>query len=238
MNVLPTPGVLASRISPPSSRAISRLIARPRPVPPYLRLVLPSACWNASKMICCLSGGMPMPVSVTENASTLSLELSDLVVRIPAVVGRLHACKRTWPWCVNLKALESRFLMTCCSRLASVMIDRGSSGSSSIDEVDALGLGHVAERALDVVVQVVEPQLADVDHDRARLDLRQVENVVDQHQQVVAGRVDRLGELGLLRREVAVGVLRQLIGEDEQAVERRAQLVRHVGQELATCTSR
>ena len=24
-------------------------------MPPYLRLVLPSACWNASKMICCFS---------------------------------------------------------------------------------------------------------------------------------------------------------------------------------------
>ena len=38
-------------ISPPSSRAISRLMDRPRPVPPYLRLVVPSACWNASKMM-------------------------------------------------------------------------------------------------------------------------------------------------------------------------------------------
>ena len=46
-----------SRISPPSSRDSSRLMARPRPVPPYLRLVRPSACWNASKMICCLSAG-------------------------------------------------------------------------------------------------------------------------------------------------------------------------------------
>ena len=39
MKVLPSPGALSSRISPPSSRAISRLIERPRPVPPYLRLV-------------------------------------------------------------------------------------------------------------------------------------------------------------------------------------------------------
>ena len=76
------PGVLTSRISPPSSRAISRLIARPRPVPPYLRLVLPSACWNASKMICCLSGGMPMPVSVTENATTASAAFSDSLSRL------------------------------------------------------------------------------------------------------------------------------------------------------------
>ena len=35
-----------TRISPPSNRAISRLIERPRPVPPYLRLVVPSACWK------------------------------------------------------------------------------------------------------------------------------------------------------------------------------------------------
>jgi hypothetical protein len=36
--------VLVKRISPPKSLDNSRLIASPRPVPPYLRLVLPSAC--------------------------------------------------------------------------------------------------------------------------------------------------------------------------------------------------
>ena len=41
------------------------------------------------------------------------------------------------------------------------------------DELDAPILGHVAERALDVVVQIGEPQLADIEHDRARFDLRQ-----------------------------------------------------------------
>jgi hypothetical protein len=33
-------------------------------------LVLASACWNASKMIRCFSGGMPMPVSETSKATT------------------------------------------------------------------------------------------------------------------------------------------------------------------------
>ena len=60
----------STRRSPPSRPAISREIARPRPVPPYLRLVEPSACWNASKISRCLSCGMPMPVSVTANAMT------------------------------------------------------------------------------------------------------------------------------------------------------------------------
>jgi hypothetical protein len=69
VNVLPCPAPLTSRISPPSSIASSRLIARPRPVPPYLRLVPASACWNASKISFCFSGAMPMPVSVTLKAT-------------------------------------------------------------------------------------------------------------------------------------------------------------------------
>ena len=71
-----------------------------------------------------------------------------------------------------------------------------------------------------------------VDVHLARLDLGQVEDVVDQLEQVGAGAVDRLGELHLLGGEVAVGVVGQQLGQDQQAVERRAQLVRHVGQEL------
>ena len=51
-------------------------------------------------------------------------------------------------------------------------------------------------------------------------------------EQVVARRMDGLGELDLPRREVAVGVFDELIGEDEQAVERRPELVRHVREEL------
>ena len=57
MNVLPLSGVLSTRISPPRSLAISRLIESPRPVPPNFRLVVPSACWNASKISRCLSFG-------------------------------------------------------------------------------------------------------------------------------------------------------------------------------------
>ena len=44
--------------------------------------------------------------------------------------------------------------------------------------------------------------------------------------------MDVPGELDLLGGEVAAGVVGQLLAEDEDGVERRAQLVRHVGQEL------
>ena len=50
--------------------------------------------------------------------------------------------------------------------------------------------------------------------------------------QIGAGAVDGAGELDLLRRQIAVRVLGELLAEDEDAVERRAQLVRHVGEEL------
>ena len=59
-----------------------------------------------------------------------------------------------------------------------------------------------------------------------------VEDVVDQVQQVVAGRVDRFGKTDLLFRQVPLGVVGQQLREDQRAVEGGAKLVRHVGQEF------
>ena len=80
--------------------------------------------------------------------------------------------------------------------------------------------------------QVGEEDLLGLDGDGAGFDLRQVENVADQIEQVGAGAVDGAGELDLLRREVAVRIVGELLAENQDAVERRAQLVRHVGQEF------
>ena len=52
-------------------------MARPSPVPPYLRVVEPSACVNASKISCCFSRGMPMPVSLTLKATDARPASSD-----------------------------------------------------------------------------------------------------------------------------------------------------------------
>ena len=92
-------------------------------MPPYLRLVLASACWNASKMIFCFSSGMPMPVSDTSNATTagdwLRTGCSGLQPPTAAVTD-----SRTPPCSVNLKAFDSRFFSTCCRRLESVVMLR------------------------------------------------------------------------------------------------------------------
>ena len=69
VNTDPSPTVEVTSMRPPSMRASSLEIDSPSPVPPYLRLVVPSACWNASKIISSLPAGMPMPVSRTANAS-------------------------------------------------------------------------------------------------------------------------------------------------------------------------
>ena len=67
----------------------------------------------------------------------------------------------------------------------------------------------------------------------SRLDLRQIQNVVDEVEEVGARGVYRARVLHLLRRERAVFVVRQQLREDQQRVQRRAQLVRHVCEELA-----
>ena len=84
---------------------------------------------------------------------------------------------------------------------------------------------HVAHHRLDLEVLAVQFHLAG-------LDLRQVEDVVDQRQQVLAGGVNPLeiGDEPLLAR--VLGVLLQHLAVADDGVERRPQLVAHVRQEL------
>ena len=50
----------ADPMVPPWSSAMRLEIARPSPVPPYSRVIEPSACRKASNTSACLSGAMPM----------------------------------------------------------------------------------------------------------------------------------------------------------------------------------
>ena len=138
---------------------------------------------------------------------------------------------RTPPCDVNLNAFDSRFFRTCWTRLASVRSVRSSRGSRCTSN-EAPALGFVLERPGDHVDERREVDLFGLDGHRARLDLRQIEDVGDQIQQVGAGRVDGPGELDLLPTEIPFGVVAQLLAENQDAVERRPELVRHVGEEL------
>src|SRR6185369_12808198 len=67
----------------------------------------------------------------------------------------------------------------------------------------------------------------------SRLDLRQVEDVVDQREQVLAGLVDIADEFLLLAVQLAEHVVLEDLREADDRVQRGAQLVRHVRDELA-----
>ena len=59
-------------------------------MPPKRRDVEASACWNASKMIFCFSGAMPIPVSVIGQRNHVPGAAQHAMVGAPAVGGHLH----------------------------------------------------------------------------------------------------------------------------------------------------
>ena len=136
---------------------------------------------------------------------------------------------------MNLNALESRFFRICCSRFG-VGLDRraAASGRASTAKSQALVVarsgGTCARRSRCSSAKQHRP---DVHVHRARLDLRQVEDVVDQRR---AGRCPTSGwsrrTRPACRSGCPPGCRDSSLRQDQQAVERRAQLVRHVGEEL------
>src|SRR4029078_6274082 len=94
------------------------------------------------------------------------------------------------------------------------------------------GIRFVPEGPRDHVHQICEGDLLGIYRDGARLDLREIENVADQVQQIGAGPVNGARELDLFAGKISVGIVDQLLTENQDAVERRAQLVRHSGQKL------
>ena len=184
-NELPSPGVLRTRISPPSMRVISRLIDRPRPVPPKRRLVVPSACWKASKISRSLSSAMPIPRIAHGDRDRVGGAILARAPRSPA------SSSATSPCSVNLNALESRLRSTCSTRCSSVKTTAGVSGAVVTSSFRPFCSATEPERALDVLADPADLDRAGVDLHLAGLDLRQVEDVGDQRQQVGAGGVDR-----------------------------------------------
>ena len=68
--------------------------------------------------------------------------------------------------------------------------------------------------------------------DASCLHLGQVQDVVDQRQQVVAGGFDRCEGLDLVGDEVALWIVGQQFRQDQRRVQGGPHFVRHVGQKL------
>src|SRR5206468_6434159 len=78
-------------------------------------------------------------------------------------------------------------------------------------EVERLGFGDRAEEAFDEFALCGEGDLPDLHGGGAGLDLGEVEDVVDQSQEVLAGTVNRAGKLDLFGGEVVLRVVGQLL---------------------------
>ena len=231
MKVLPCPWTLASLISPPSSTASSRLMARPE---------AGAAVLARGAGVGLLEGleDEPLLLRRDADAGVLDGEGHDLlglaehrVVGAPALRGEIDAHVDVAVG-GELDGVGQQVLEDLLQPLRVAVHDARQVLGELHVERQVLGLGHVAEVAVDVVAQAGEGDLLDLDGDGAGLDLREIENVVDQVQQVGAGRVDVAGKLDLLGEQVAGGVFGELLAENEDGIERRAQLVRHVRQEL------
>ena len=97
---------------------------------------------------------------------------------------------------------------------------------------ERLGRAHHVEHQLaHRVIDRREGQLA-------RLDLGQIEHVVDQAEQMAAVLLDALEHVLHLRGHVAVDAVLDQLGIAEHGVQGRPQLVAHVGQELGLVPAR
>ena len=102
------------------------------------------------------------------------------------------------------------------------------------DHLQAFGCGRARAKVAHVLHELARAEADVLDLELAGLDLGEVEHVVDEAQQVLAGLVHRIGEAALLR--VQRRVVQQL-GHAEDAVHRRANLVTHGGEELALAST-
>ena len=98
------------------------------------------------------------------------------------------------------------------------------------DQLEPLGRGLLAHQVADILQHLVEIEVDVLDRQFAGLDLREIENVVDDAEQVLAGALDLLHVVALARREVG---LQREMGEADDGVHRRPDLVAHIGEEDA-----
>ena len=134
---------------------------------------------------------------------------------------------------MNLNAFDSRFLRICCRRFGSLVNARGSVGvdvdverrGSSLSAMWWNVRSTLSRSDANVISSASTVTVPDSIFDRSRMSLISVSRSVPAEWMFSR-------ELDLLGGQVAAGVLGELLAEDQDRVERRAQLVRHVRQEL------
>src|ERR1700752_618060 len=88
----------------------------------------------------------------------------------------------------------------------------------------------VTERTSHHFEQIRKEDFFGLDRNRSRLDFREIENIADEIKQVGSGAVNSARKLNLLRSQVEIRVLTQLLAENQNRVQRSTQLMGHVSQ--------
>ena len=189
-------------------------------MPPYLRVVDESACendWNSRLMP---SGDRPMPVSRTVNVSSAC----------PSATGFEVTVSTTSPRSVNFTELDKQVEHDLAQAREVADDRRRNVAFEHVGGVEVLldgARGDEVERRFDAFAQVERLRL---DVHAAGFDLREVEDVVDDGQQRIAGFADRGHVVELLGVELGV---EQEAAHADHGVHRRADLVAHRGEERA-----
>ena len=163
------------------------------------------------------SGAIPIPVSLTAMVMTPSAAVAVRPTRPPSGV--------------NFTALERRFSRICLTFRSSATMSatRGVHGRGERDPVPGRPLPDQGQRIVQGGGQVEPPELQ---LEPSGLHLGQVEDVVDQGEEMPARGQDVLQVLGLLRVHLPEHPLGEHLREAEDRVQRRPELVGHVGEEL------
>ena len=190
-------------------------------MPPYFRVVELSAWVNSWKSLATCSFVMPMPVSDTRRSSQSA----------PSALVRARVSD-TVPLSVNLQALLRRLRTIWRTRVTSLCILPISAGQSSLQPV-AVARRQRLRRAQGVVDENAEIDVLVMELELAGLDLRKIEDIVDELQQMLAGAADASKRLENIRLAGILGILDQHLGDADDGVQGRPQLVAHRREEAA-----
>ena len=129
-----------------------------------------------------------------------------------------------------LMAFESRLMSTCFSRVRSASTNQGTSKCGK-DHVDPALLALRLDHGLAFEHDFGQRRRFSRKRQLAGLDLREIQNLVDQLEQIPA-RVENLVDAGRLGRRGRRGIGIDQLGETEDGVERGAELMAHAGKEI------
>jgi hypothetical protein len=201
------PGSLSTVTSPPIMRASLRERARPSPVPPNFCAVVESAWLNSSNSFACCSDVMPMPVSETAN-STKVAAIAHLACRKLdlARFGELAGIAEE----VEQDLLEPHGVH---GERAQVLLRVN-------DEAVFVLLGKLSRGVDDLVDKPGQIHRLEIEVELAGFDLRKVEYLIDQAQEVGPGGIDSAQRLQRLLRAEARALVNHHLGQADDGVQR------------------